>query len=354
MITLLHGSDELLRSEHLSTIRAALGPAELAELNTTWLDGRKTSTAEISHHCDVVPFLTPRRLVIVEGLLTHLAKRTRPGKNDAAGDGRDSSLADHPEASPGPPPVDQERQALLDYLPSIPATTDLALIEAVDIASNDPVYRLLVALSGQGTAEIVLCQAPDAHDLPDWIVRRTKGKQADIQRPAAQELATYIGSNLRLLDNELDKLVAYRAGQGPISRDDVRLLVPYVQEANIFDLVDAVGRRDGPAALRLLRELRASGAAPLYLLSMIVRQFRILVQVSDLMGQGMAKDAIAKTIGLHPYPTQKAMQQSRHWRIADLVAIYDLLLQADLAIKTGKLPDDLAVELLVVDLTHRS
>lgn len=354
MITLLHGSDELLRSEHLSTIRAALGPAELAELNTTWLDGRKTSAAEISYHCDVIPFLTPRRLVIVEGLLSYLAKRARPGKNGRAEADRGSPVEEGPEASGASPPVDRERQALLDYLPSIPPTTDLVLIEGADIPRNDPVYRFLAALSEEGRSEIIHCQAPDAHDLPDWIMRRTRRKQADIQRPAAQELATYIGGNLRLLDNELDKLVSYRAGQGPITVEDVRLLVPYVQEANIFDLVDAVGRQDGPAALRLLRELEASGAAPLYLLTMIVRQFRILIQVSDLMGKGMAKDAIAKTISLHPYPTQKAMQQSRHWRIADLYAIYDRLLQTDLAIKTGKLPDDLAVELLVVDLTHRS
>lgn len=349
MITLLHGPDELLRSEHLSTLRAALGPAELAELSTTWLEGRKTSAAEISHHCDVMPFLSARRLVIVEGLLAHLSRRGKAGR---PADDREAPAEDPSEATA--PPLDRERQALLDYLPAVPDTTDLVLLEGAEIPRNDPVHKRLLTLAGQGRAAVVLCQAPDVRDLPDWIVRRTSAKQATIQRPAAEELATYIGSNLRLLDNELDKLAAYRAGQGPITAADVRLLVSYVQEANIFDMVDAIGRQDGPAALRLLRDLEASGAAPLYLLSMIVRQFRILVQVSDLMARGQSKDAIAKAIGLHPYPTQKAMQQSHHWRPADLRAIYDLLLHTDLAIKTGKLPDALALELLVVDLTHRS
>ena len=71
------------------------------------------------------------------------------------------------------------------------------------------------------------------------------------------------------------------------------------------------------------------------------------------MSLGLGKEAIAAAIGLHPYPTQKAMQQSSHWRMSELVAVYDRLLETDLAIKTGKLPDDLAVELLVVELSER-
>ena len=83
---------------------------------------------------------------------------------------------------------------------------------------------------------------------------------------------------------------------------------------------------------------------------MIVRQFRILVQVSDLQGQGLSKYEIGSKIGLHHFPTGKAIEQSRNWRMADLLAAYDRLLEADLAIKTGKLPDDLALDLLVLGL----
>ncbi len=349
MIVLLHGPDELLRTERLNALREALGPREMAELGVTWFDGRKTAVAEICHTCDVMPFLTPRRLVVVEGLLMHLRRRTQAGKGGAGDDAEpDDAAAASPSAG------SKERQALLAYLPQMPATTDLALLETEEVAKADPVVKKLIELARHGQAEIVLCQAPPQNELAGWIVQRAQQKGAAIERAAAQELAAYIGRNLRLIDNELEKLAAYRAGQGAITRQDVRLLTPYVQEANIFDMVDAIGRRDGPTALRLLRELERDGAAPLYLLSMIVRQFRILVQVADQMGRGLGKDAIASAIGLHPYPTQKAMQQSSQWRMSELEAVYERLLEIDLAIKTGKLPDDLAIELLVVDLSERS
>lgn len=347
MILLLHGPDELLRTERLDALRAALGSREMAELGVTWFDGRKTAVAEICHTCDVMPFLTPRRLVVVEGLLTYLRRRSQAGKGGAGDDAEPEDAAAASSSS-------KERQALLAYLPQMPATTDLALVEPEEISKSDPVVKKLSELARQGQAEIVLCQAPPQNELAGWISQRAQQKGAAIERAAAQELATYIGRNLRLIDNELEKLAAYRAGQGAITRQDVRLLTPYVQEANIFDMVDAIGRRDGPTALRLLRELERDGAAPLYLLSMIVRQFRILIQVADQMSRGLGKDAIASAIGLHPYPTQKAMQQSSQWRMAELEAVYDRLLETDLAIKTGKLPDDLAIELLVIDLSERS
>lgn len=344
MIFLLHGSEELLRIERLAAIREALGPPELADLSTTWLDGRKASVEEVCYYCDVVPFLTPRRLVVVEGLLAYLGKRLRPkhGLKDGAIDRQDA-----------PGTSEAALKGLLDYLPTIPETTDLVLIESDRMSRTHPVVKVLSPLVPEGKAEIVLCEAPDQRDLARWILARAKLKGAAIDRAAANDLATFVGRNLRLLDIELDKLVAYRGNEGAITREDVRLLVPYVQEANIFDMVDAIGRRDGATAMRLLRELQRDGAAPLYLLSMIVRQFRILLQVTDQMQVGLDHQAIAKAIGLHPYPTQKAMQQCRNWQAADLEAVYDRLLATDLAIKTGKLPDDLALDLLVVELSQR-
>ena len=346
MIYLLHGSDELLRSERLDALAAALGNPELAELSTSWLDGRKTSVAEIIHHCDVIPFLTPRRLVIVSGLLAQLKRRQQAGK-------KKGDAAEAGEGSKGTGRADAERDTLLSYLAELPETTDLALAEPESVARNERPYKEIARLAEAGRAEIVLCEAPEERDLPEWVLRRARQKGGVIERDAAFDLATSIGRNLRLLDSELEKLITYRAGAGPVRREDVRLLTPYTQEANIFDMVDAIGQQDGAKAVRLLAELERDGAAPLYLLSMIVRQFRILVQVADQMSLGRGKEEIAKAIGLHPFPTQKAMEQCRRWRMNDLEAAYDRLLETDLAIKTGKLPDELALELLVVELSKK-
>lgn len=343
MILLIHGPEELLRSERLAALRAALGPAEMAELSTTWLDGRKVSVAEVRHHADAMPFLTAKRLVVVEGLVAQINKRAQAG-----GKAKRKPSDDQRRNEQG---IDE----LLLCLDQAPETTDLALVEAETLGKRDRVHKRVEELASQGRGEIVACEAPEQKDLPAWVIQRARAKGAEIEGAAAFDMAAFIGRNLRLIDSELEKLVAYRAGEGPIRRDDVRLLVPYAQEANIFDMVDALGRQDGAAAVRLLRELERDGAAPLYLLAMITRQFRILIQVGDEMARnpGADKYAIGKAIGLHHFPTSKAMTQSRRWRMADLEAVYDRLLETDLAIKTGKMPDDMALDLLVVELSQR-
>ena len=346
MITLLHGPDDLLRSEHLATLRAALGPAEMAELSTTWLDGRRTTIGEIRHHADAMPFLTPRRLVIVEGYLLQLRRRMRSSKGKTDDEGDDSDTPENLSAAA------QDREHLLAYLSEVPDTTDLVLVEATTVLGNDKLIKALKRLANEGRAAIVVCDAPAERDLPGWIIDRTRRKGGEIEPAAAYDLATSVGRNLMLLDNELDKLIAYRGGAGPIRKTDVRLMVPYTQEASIFDMVDAIGQKNSAEATRLLRELERDGAAPLYLLAMIVRQFRILVQVTDLQDSGLDKYEIGTKIGLHHYPTGKAMQQSRRWRMDALLAAYDRLLETDLAIKTGKLPDDLALDLLVLELCN--
>ena len=111
--------------------------------------------------------------------------------------------------------------------------------------------------------------------------------------------------DLRLIDSEMSKLAVY-AGDRQVTQDDVRLLVPYAQDANIFDMVDALGHRRTAQAFRLLAQLRNEGAHPLYLLTMIVRQYRILVQVKDLMEQGLDLDNISRRIKLHSLPDQKS------------------------------------------------
>ena len=72
-----HGTDELSRAETLADFRSRLGSADMADLNTTFLDGRKTSLAEMRHACDAIPFLAEKRLVIVEGLLARAAKQEK-------------------------------------------------------------------------------------------------------------------------------------------------------------------------------------------------------------------------------------------------------------------------------------
>lgn len=333
MIHLFHGDEEFEKSEAIAALKRGIGDdPSLFDLNVTALDGRTTTPGEIQHHCDVPPFLGEYRLVIVNDLLARLGGgKTKEGEATEAASG----LLDW----------------LLGYLSQAPETTHLVLNESKALPVRHRLVTAIAALKERGEVRAFTAPSVKGGELARWVEQRGQRKGARLEAGVANDLATFIGPDLRLIDSELEKLSLYAAGR-PIRRTDVRLLTPYAQEANIFDMVDALGNRQTQQALRLLVQLHNEGAHPLYLLTMIVRQYRILLQVKDLARQGLGPDAIAQRLGLHPFPTGKALTQAQRYTTQQLGSIYDRLLETDVAIKTGKMEAGLALNLLVVELAR--
>jgi len=327
MIYLFHGDEEFGRDEYIHKLKARLG--DLAEMNTTELDGRKVTPDEIRHHCDVPPFLGDFRLIIIHNLLTRLEKSKGP-------EGKQSQDAR------------EFISWLADYIPHIPESTVLVLNETKKISARNPVLK-----AAKQYGEVKLFETPQLKkgQLAEWVKKRADAMGLQLGRGVAEDLAAFIGPNLRLINSELEKLALY-AGDRVITKADVAIMCPYARESSIFDMVDALGNRRTATAFQLLAQMRKQGAHPLYLLKMIVRQYRLMLQVKDYMSRGMRKDEIASALHLHPYPTQKAMAQSRSYTFRQLENIYDRLLETDVAIKTGKLEANLALDMLVVELAR--
>ena len=132
---LLHGPDEFASAEFLATLKSKLGDPGMADLNTSLFDGRSASLPEVRAIADTLPFLTARRLVVVEGWLSRLVGRAEP----AAGD----EPADDPagdEARRGNTAREQ-MAALAGYLPDLPETTALVLIEKREIPARNVVLK---------------------------------------------------------------------------------------------------------------------------------------------------------------------------------------------------------------------
>ena len=187
--------------------------------------------------------------------------------------------------------------------------------------------------------------------LVRWVQERAKGYDASIERKAAQELSLVVGDHLRLLDQEIQKLATYTNGERAITIEDVSLLVPYAEEAIVFTLVDALGQGDGATATRTLQRLLEGPNHPLAIFSMVVRQFRLLIQVKELEQGGASLQDVTKELKLHPFPARKLHIQAIRFTAAQLDTIYHHLLDTDVAIKTGRLDQVLALELLVAELT---
>ncbi|HUY78961.1 MAG TPA: hypothetical protein VMV29_19465, partial [Ktedonobacterales bacterium] len=135
---------------------------------------------------------------------------------------------------------------------------------------------------------------------------------------------------------------------GQIRAEDVRLLTPVARQAVIFDLTDALARRDRARALNLLHELLANGESPLGIVGMTAYQTRSLLQVKSLAERGMRAPQIAQTAGMAPYVVEKSLPLARQFTFAQLEAAHRHVLDVDLALKRSKMTPELALDLLVI------
>lgn len=185
-------------------------------------------------------------------------------------------------------------------------------------------------------------------ELTDWILKNAKERSAGIDRLAALTLARQAGPDMWLVNSVLDQLVSYKNGKEILSAD-VQLFLEEKIDDNIFNLVDAVVAGNKKLAFKLLSDQRASGEDDAFIFSMLMRQFKILLQIRDLWDRedNLTSDAIAKQLGLHPYVAKKSLPLVRRFPMNDLKRVYDELLNVDIGIKTGLARPDMLVDFFV-------
>jgi DNA polymerase III subunit delta len=343
MFYIFHGEDRFSQVEALADLKSRMGDPAWLDLNTTILDSRKFQLSELIHACDAVPFLGDRRLVIVEGLLTSFDPRTLKEEDNIAGDDDKKGGKGEVGAPPSPPTKD-----LIAYLSRLPETTWLVFVEPRMLKSANPVLRYAEKV-GRNIAYIRAFNPPKQRELDEWIRRRVIAKGGSITPSALSLLATYLGNDLRLIDVELDKLLTFVGFSQPITEGDVRQLVAVVQESKIFDLVDALSIRDRRQAMTVLEEMLDAGQPPAYLMVMIIRQFRILLQLKELSIQHVSPEQIKKRTGLHSYVVDKNLRQVHNFSLEALESVFNRLVELDTAMKTGRINPTLGLELLVAE-----
>lgn len=348
MVYLFLDCDEYLAAQRIRELKAAVGDAELADLNINEWEGGQTNASEILGQASMMPFLAARRLILVRGYLSHLEKRMSSSKS--------TESAAHGEAS-----------QLLNGLGEVADSCDLLLVES-SLDKRRAIWKGFRMKQGDSEREVPGLQAliaakkvvqeelptPDAKELPSWIQQRARTLRTNIEPRAVQLLATYVGANLRQLDNELDKLSLY-AGQRSITADDVNAMVSDASEAMIWNLTDALSQRNPAKAMQSLQALRRGDAHPIYLLTMIARQYRVILKVKDAMRThaGANEFDLAKVVRESPYPVKKAMQQAGSYSFTELVDLMDRLVVADYAMKTGA-DAETEIDLLIAELTQKA
>ncbi len=182
--------------------------------------------------------------------------------------------------------------------------------------------------------------------LAKWCKDEFAGLGAKVSPLTIRSLLDYAGNDTWRLQNEIKKLVSFKAG-GVIEPGDVKLLVKPTVEADIFKTIDELAKRNKKEAIRLIHKHLDKGDAPPYLLSMINFQFRNLLIVKDMMEKNRPYYAIVKSSGMHPFVVKKSYQQAQQFSLGELKKIYQKIFEVDLGIKTGKIEPEAALDLFI-------
>jgi DNA polymerase-3 subunit delta len=332
-VYILHGEDTFSRDEALRGLKERMRSLPAGEHNLTELSGGQASLEELRAAADVVPFLAERRMVIVRGLLSRLQGRSLPSRRGR----RKAAATDEYD----------EYQALLDYLPDLPATTSVVFVEdgLVDAAAVKAAIP-----AGRGFVRVF----PRVDDVPGWVRRRARALNVDLDETAVRELAWLGGDDVRRLDAEIRKLGVYCPDRN-VTRSDVREVV-VGRDQTVWALLDALTERRPDRALRAVRVLYSQGEAPEALVARdmgpLYRRLLVAKELSSTDRQTRSQTDIA-ALGLNPRSVPRLTEQAERFERDELEHALELLLEVDRQMKTGEAQPETAVELLVAQLAGR-
>ncbi len=326
--------DTFLVTQQVHRLRAEAGADDLMDSNRQRVVAAQAQPAEVLSMCYSLPFLEPVRLVEIEGAV---ATQEPAAGGRAASGSRARSNRRGGGGSVG-------WMQLAEAIPQLPDSTLLIFIDGA-ISARNPMLR---ALAEHSTVHHQT--APDGPELARWVKRNAEAKGGSISPPAIKAISEMVGSDLWTLDRELDKLALYATGR-EINEGDVRALVSYAQETNIFAAVDAIVDGHPGEALRLLTQLIYEGREPQYLIAMIERQLRLMALARDLSDRAVAPSEMGRRMGTSSdFVIRKTLGQARRTSLANISRMYQRVLRSDLDIKTGRLEPAVSLELLVADL----
>ena len=304
-IYLLYGEEAFLKNSYKNRLKEAIIGDDT--MNFARFEGKGLDVDKLIRLADTMPFFAERRLILVED------------------SGFFKSASD----------------ALVQYLPSMPDTTILLFVET----EVDKRNRLYKKVKDMGYAAELNRQ--DSAQLARWAGGILTREQKKITKHTMELFLSMAGDDMENIRMELEKLISYTLGREVITDEDV-LAVCTVQVTNrIFEMVSAIVNRQPRKAMDLYEDLLTLKEPPMRILFLIARQFNQLLQVKDLMGKGMDKGTIASKLKMQPFVVGKTMPQARQFGREQILSYVEFCVETEEAVKSGRLQDRLAVELLI-------
>ncbi|HSW09595.1 MAG TPA: DNA polymerase III subunit delta [Bacillota bacterium] len=334
-VYLFHGSEIRLQEDLLFQLRRVCLEPGWEAFNYLVLDGDAVDAREVAGYVETAPAAGGRRLVVVRDLSAFLTPR---GSSEAAGD-----------SSVTPPDLEGEGRWLNTIRRAGDAREPTGVLVFTLRQPADARRRLYKELLRRGA--VVDCSGHPVADTGRWLQRKAAERGKELPEAVADAMIHLVGNDLNRLEGEIEKAIAYAGDEPRITQDHLAAVAVGGTAWGVFDLTAAISERSPRVALKIAHDLLAGGEVPVRLVALIGREVRLLLAVKFL-GQKIADPrTIASELGLQDWLAQRYIRHANAFTLKELQQALAALVEADLAIKSGRRDGALAVELLVAGMT---
>lgn len=308
-IYLLYGPEAYLRRQYRDNLSNALR-TEGDTMNYHYFEGKDVNVGEVIDLAETMPFFADRRVIILEN--SGLFK----------GDG----------------------DRLAEYLAEPAPAAHFVFVEA-EIDKRSKLYKTI-----KDKGYVALFDSMDERSLKIWIGNRLKKENFKITESTVEYFLSKTGTDMENICGELEKVICYCMGRDVITAEDVDAICTTRMSNHIFDMIEAIAEKKQKKALELYYELLALKEPPLRILFLIARHCNQLLQVKELKSKGFDNKAIGSKLSIPPFAVGKIAGQAGRFKTSDLKAAVTKCVEAEEAVKSGRLNDVMSVEMLILSV----
>jgi DNA polymerase-3 subunit delta len=243
-----------------------------------------------------------------------------------------------------------DAKTIAAYLAAPAPDTVLALV-GEEVKKDSPLGK------ASAKAGSVLVYDVPKRRLPEWVGKQFKDRDVVVEAEACRILVELVGEDPEALASEVDKIATWAAG-GPVTVADVEGLAAGHAEIPGFDLTDAWGRRDLPAALRACQTILERSGDPISrsvpaLAGLLVGHVGRVRACQSFAEEGVTAREAATQMKRHPFYVEKLFAQARNYTADELRDAVVRLAELDHALKGGsRLAPDLELERALIEITR--
>lgn len=240
----------------------------------------------------------------------------------------------------------KDKDKLADYAKSPSEFTVLLLFHEGTITKpeSEP-YKTLIKLG-----EIFESKEMKGDALIEWIKSFSKENHKIISDENAQLLVDIVGENRSLIELQLEKIFLFLNEQNEITLESIQKLATELKQYNIFDLINAIGRKDKSQALDIAYNLFDSGTEIIQIIAMLNKYFSSLAKINELISMKLPIPEAAKIVGTHQYYYKDYLDARKRYSDKEITNAFRALFNADLSIKTSSLDEKTVLTILIADI----